>query len=88
MDQQKWITDIFNSTSTMQPVLPDAALFGKIQNRIYAQRKFSSAQLLMLAASFLLLLTLNVAIFSSGVARTDNAVNALATSIHQSNQLY
>ena len=88
MDQEKWITEILNSTNGMQQTAPDDALFGKIQNRIYHEQQFSNSQIMAIAASFAILIALNIALFRSQTQYSQSHVTAIAQSVSKSYQLY
>lgn len=87
MDPEQFITEILNSTDAMSQATPDSKLFGKIQQRISIQKQFSKRQILLIAASFVVLVAVNLGIFKSKSA-SQNKTTAIAFSINKSNQLY
>ncbi|HMI07358.1 MAG TPA: hypothetical protein VK528_07425 [Flavobacterium sp.] len=87
MDPEQFITKILNSTNGMSQATPDAKLFGKIQQRIFIQQQFSKRQILLIAASFVVLVAVNLSVFKSKSA-SENKTTAIAFSISKSNQLY
>ena len=90
METENWINEILNSTNGMTQVVPSDDLFSKIQQRIYFKKNtVSSKTVLLMAASIVLLITINIAAFLSSKTKTsDNLEVTIAATLTKSNQLY
>lgn len=90
METENWINEILNSTNGMTQVAPSADLFSKIQQRIYPKTNtVSSKTLWLMAASIVLLVTINIAAFRSNKSNTsNNSERIIAATLNKSNQLY
>jgi hypothetical protein len=87
MEREKWINEVLNSTNGMTKIAPDDSLFFKIQNKIN-NNKFSNSWIWVAAASFAILITLNVK-FVFGKSNTNKTeIEILSSTIGKSNQLY
>jgi hypothetical protein len=87
MEKEQWINEVLNSTEGMVKISPDAALFFKIQNRIN-DTKLSSRWIWLAAASFLILVSLNMNFVFGEADGKENQTEVLASTIAKSNQLY
>ena len=88
MEANNWINDILNSSKGITKVTPDALLFSKIQNRINIQNTVSSQWIWVAAASFTILLSLNVKMLLSNTAKAAAPAETIVSSVSNSNQLY
>jgi len=88
MEANNWINDILNSSNGITKVTPDALLFSKIQNRISIQNTVSSQWIWGAAASFTILVSLNVKMLLSNTAKTAAPTETIVSSVSNSNQLY
>ena len=88
MEANNWINDILNSSNGITKVTPDALLFSKIQNRISIQNTVSSHWVWIAAASFTILVSLNVKMLLSKTAKTAAPTETIVSSVSNSNQLY
>jgi hypothetical protein len=89
MEKEHWISQILDSTNSITPVSPPMGLFGKIENKIKQQQIVSPTWIWLAAASIALLILLNAKVIYSGKAAVEkSAVESLANSISNSNQLY
>ena len=88
MNKDQFIEKILNSTNGIQQVEPNDALFLKIQNRIQAEKPVDNYVTWLIAASVLILVTLNAGIVSSN--STNNSVKNEVSSLvsKTNNQLY
>jgi hypothetical protein len=88
MEQENWINEILESTNGITPVMPDAKLFSKIQNRIKSQKTVEPLWIWLAAASIILLVTLNIHFVLSKSSKKEEASELIASSLTKSNQLY
>jgi len=88
MEANNWTNDILNSSYGITKVTPDALLFSKIQNRISIQNTVSSQWIWIAAASFTILVSLNVKMLLSNTTKTAVPTETIVSSVSNSNQLY
>jgi len=88
MEQDKWIATVLNSTNGMTKVTPSEALFSKIQNRINAENTVSTNWIWAVAASFAILLSINLKVIFSESQKSNSQTETIALSMSESNQLY
>ena len=88
MEANKWINDILTSTDSIIKVTPDTVLFLKIQHRIYNQNTVSTQWIWIAAASFTILISLNVKLIFSNKNKAEVKTETIASSISINNQLY
>ena len=88
MEANNWINYILNSSKGITKVTPDALLFSKIQNRINIQNTVSSQWIWVAAASFTILVSLNVKMLLSNTAKAAAPTETIVSSVSNSNQLY
>jgi uncharacterized membrane protein YvbJ len=87
MKTQEWINEVLKSTDGMVKISPDDSLFFKIQSRII-DTKISSRWIWLAAASFVILVSLNVKFVFGKANSKENQTEILASTIAKSNQLY
>ncbi|MGV9002810.1 hypothetical protein [Flavobacterium sp.] len=84
-----WIDNIINSAGQVTKATPSTALWLKIQNEIQTKEKVSPQKMLLVAASIVILVLLNItALKSKTVAPHHNAANYITFTISENNQLY
>ena len=88
MEANNWTNDILNSSNSITKVTPDALLFSKIQNRISIQNTVSSQWIWIAAASFTILVSLNIKMLLSNTTKTATPTETIVSSVSNSNQLY
>lgn len=88
MEAEKFINDILNSTNGITKVSPNDELFSKIELRIQEESVVPMKTLWLVAASIVILMSLNVIIIASKNKTQDSSISELEKSIHKSNQLY
>jgi hypothetical protein len=88
MEANNWTNDILNSSNDITKVTPDALLFSKIQNRINIQNTVSSRWIWIAAASFTILVSLNVKMLLSNTTKSTVPTETIVSSVSNSNQLY
>jgi hypothetical protein len=88
MNKNQFIEKVLNSTNGIQQVEPSDALFSKIQNRIQADKPVDNYITWLVAASVIVLITLNVGIlFNTSSSSTSKSELASLVST-TNNQLY
>ena len=89
MEKENYIETIINSTNGITKVAPSAKLFSKIELRIQSTTKVSTKTLWLVAASIVVLLTINVSVLMKNKATSKDATTiTLAASLNKNNQLY
>ena len=88
MEANNWTNDILDSSNGITKVTPDALLFSKIQNRISIQKTVSSQWIWIAAASFTILVSLNIKMLLSNTTKTTAPTETIVSSVSNSNQLY
>ena len=88
METENWINEILNSSDGITKVAPDAALFSRIQMKINNQNSISKQWIWIAAASFALLLSLNVKFIYTNKSKTTNETESIISSVTNNNQLY
>ena len=88
MEANNWTNDILNSSNGITKVTPDALLFSKIQNRISIQNTVSNQWIWIAAASFTILVSLNVKMLLSNTTKSTAPTETIVSSVSNSNQLY
>ena len=88
METENWITDVLNSFDGMTKVVPSEALFFKIQAKINTRKAISSQWIWLAAASFALLITLNIKLINSKTNKSDVPTEQIVSTISKTNQLY
>ena len=88
MNKEQFIEKILNSTNGIQEVAPSDALFSKIQSRMQAKKPVDNYITWLVAASILLLLSLNAGILltSNTASNTSEQLSSLVSTTN--NQLY
>ena len=88
MEANNWTNDILNSSTGITKVTPDVLLFSKIQNRISIQNTVSNQWIWIAAASFTILVSLNVKMLLSNTTKSTAPTETIVSSVSNSNQLY
>lgn len=88
METENWINEVLKSTNGMTKVVPDDALFSKIENRIQMKTTVPNLWLWTAAACFIILLSLNIKLIVSKSNQSGNKTEQLNSSITKTNQLY
>ena len=88
MNKDQFIEKVLNSTNGIQKVEPNEALFSKIQLRIEAEKPVSNYISWLVAASIMLLVSLNVGILlnTNDTSTSKNELSSLVSTTN--NQLY
>ena len=63
MKTENLTTEIMESTNGMMKMIPNKLLFDKIQNKINLETKVSNKWIFLAAATFALLISINIIIF-------------------------
>ena len=89
MERENWINEIIATTNQIEKVEPRDALFTKIENQLKKQQTVDSGFLLLIAASILVLVSLNIKVILTEIQTVKQSqTTALADSITDSNQFY
>jgi hypothetical protein len=88
METENWINEILNSSDGITKVAPNTALFSKIQMKINNQNSISKQWIWIAAASFALLLSLNVKFIFSNKSKSNNETESVISSVTNNSQLY
>ena len=88
MKAENWTLEIMESTNGMVKVLPNKLLFDKIQNKINLESKVSNKWIFVAAATFALLISINIKLLKSNLAKTNTQTETVISTISNTNQLY
>ena len=88
MKAENWTLKIMESTNGMVKVLPNKLLFDKIQNKINLESKVSNKWIFVAAATFALLISINIKLLKSNLAKTNTQTETVISTISNTNQLY
>ena len=89
MERDNWIEKVINSTNGMTAVAPNDDVLTKIHQKIQQQEKVSPKTVWWVAASIVVLVTINVALLSNSSKTKDTTATVyLENTLNQSNQLY
>ena len=88
MKAENWTFKIMESTNGMVKVLPHKLLFDKIQNKINLENKVSNKWIFVAAATFALLISINIKLLKSNLAKTNTQTETVISTISNTNQLY
>ena len=88
MKAENWTNDILESANGMMKVVPNNLLFDKIQNKINLENKVSSKWIFVAAATFALLISINIKLLKSNLAKTNTQTETVISTISNTNQLY
>lgn len=87
MEKERFVNEILNSVENTTKAIPREALFQKIEHRI--QERFVSGKTLWLvAASIVILITLNIFFLNENLHSNTPETAHLEYTIHNNNQLY
>lgn len=88
MKTENWTNEILDSSNGMVKVLPNKLLFNKIQNRINLESKIPNNWIFVAAATFALLISININLLMSSSAKSNFHSESVISSISYINQLY
>ena len=88
MKTENWTLDIIESTNGMEKVLPNKILFDKIKNRIKLETKVSNKWIFLAAATFALLISINITLLKSSTTKSNTQSETVISTISTTNQLY
>jgi hypothetical protein len=88
MKAENWTNEILESTNGMIKVLPSKLLFDKIQNRINLENRVSNKWIFIAAASFALLISINISLLKSSSFKSNTQTETVISTISNTNQLY
>lgn len=88
MKAENWTIEILESTNGMTKALPNKLLFDKIQNKINLENKVSTKWIYIAAATFTLLISINIKLIVSNNKETNTHSETVISTISNSEQLY
>jgi hypothetical protein len=88
MKTENWTTEIMESTNGMIKMIPNKLLFDKIQNKINLETKVSNKWIFVVAATFALLISINIKLLKSNLVKTNTQSETVISTISNTNQLY
>jgi hypothetical protein len=88
MKAENWTLEIMESTNGMIKVVPNKLLFDKIQNRINLENSVSNKWIFVAAASFALLISINITLLKSSSVKSSTQTESVISTISNTNQLY
>lgn len=88
MKKEDFVNNIFNSVDGMTKVIPDDDLFSKIERKITHKDKVSMQTIWLVAASIVVLLSLNLILLNYSAKSNQLEIASLELVINKNNQLY
>lgn len=88
MNTENWTLNIIESTNGTLKVLPNKILFDKIQNRINLETKVSNKWIFIAAATFALLISINIKLLKSSATKSNTQSETVISTISTTNLLY
>ncbi|MEY3499858.1 MAG: hypothetical protein RL308_1527 [Bacteroidota bacterium] len=88
MEANNWINEVLKSTNGISKATPNQELFSKIQNKINVQNTVSNQWIWIAAASFAVLVSLNIKFIISNSNKTEVPTETIISSVSNNNQLY
>ena len=88
MESNNWIKNVMDSTNGITKVTPKDRVLLKIKQKIQENETIPTSWIWIAAASFLLLLSLNIKILIGNNKPTDSQSNETEISFVTNNQLY
>ena len=88
MKPENWTNDIMESTNGMIKVIPNKLLFDKIQNRINLENKVSTKWIFIVAATFVLLLSINIKLLKNSASKSNSQTETVISTVSNTIQLY
>lgn len=87
MEREDFINQILNSVTGITKVTPSDTIFETIEQRIN-QSKISTKTLWLVAASIVVLITVNVVLLANTTKNNDSEMASLEHIINKNNQIY
>lgn len=88
MEKEQFINEVLNSIDGITNVEPNDDLFSKIEQRIQEKSVVPMKTIWMVAASIVVLISLNIIVLSVKSDSKQSELASLEQSINKSNQLY
>ena len=88
MKAENSINEIMESTNGMVKVLPNKLLFEKIQNRINLESKVSYKWIILAAATFAMLISINIKLLKSSATKSNTQMETVISTLSKTNQFY
>ncbi len=86
MKAKNWTNEIMESTNGMMKIPPNTLLFDKIQKRINLKTKVSNKWIFVAAATFALLISINIKLLKSSTTKSNT--ETVISTISNTNLLY
>ena len=87
MEREEFINHVLNSVDEITKITPNEAVLKRIEFRIN-ESKISKKSLWLVAASIVVLISLNIVILKDNFSNDKTAIISLEQVINQNNQLY
>ena len=88
MEKEEFLKNVLNSSNGMSNVAPSEDLFAKIEQKINSRTVVSSKTTLLVAASIVILIALNVILIKNTGTEKQSEMAKLEQAINKNNQLY
>jgi hypothetical protein len=88
MKAENLTNEIMESTNGMMKMIPNKLLFTKIQHRINLETKVSNKWIFVAAATFALLISINIKLLKLSSSKSNTQTQTVISSISNTNQLY
>jgi hypothetical protein len=88
MEKQYTSKEILESINGIQKSVPNAILFSKIKAKLDRKQKLATQKNYFIAASILLLLTINIIVVSVNSNKNTNFSKVITPTLLKNNQLY
>lgn len=87
MEREEFINHVLNSVNEIKKITPNEAVLKRIEFRIN-ESKISKKSLWLVAASIVVLISLNIVILKDNFSNDKTAIISFEQVINQNNQLY
>ncbi|WP_298396426.1 hypothetical protein [Flavobacterium sp.] len=88
MNKEDFINNVFNSVDGITKVIPNNDLFSRIERKIARKDKVSIQTIWLVAASIVILLSLNLVLLNYFAKSNHSEIASLELVINKNNQLY
>ena len=89
METENWINEVLNSANGMSKIVPNDALYSKIESSIRLKNSFSNKTFWLAAASIAILLAINISAIVKNQSKGEAKLEVvLSSALNKSNQLY
>lgn len=88
MKKEDFINNVLNSADGMSRVIPDEALFSKIEAKINSKNGVTIKTIWLVAAAIVVLISLNIFLLKGSFTAKQSEMAILEHAVNKSNQLY